>query len=120
MPDAKTHAIAGFVAGITACSIVASREQRSPGCGELLSAGLIGSMAALLPDQLEPASHPHHRAFFHSIIVGAALLKLGHEVLRNSARSDGMTIPVSVALSGYLSHLVLDFRTTRGLPFSGL
>ena len=120
MPDAKTHAIVGFAAGISACLLLANREQKFPGCGELLSAGLIGSVSALVPDQLEPASHPHHRAFFHSLLVGAVLLKLGHAVLHSSARSEGMAIPVGVALSGYLSHLVLDSQTTRGLPFSGL
>ena len=115
MPTARTHAITRLVSGMAVLSILASTEDRSLGGGELLSAGLIGVLAALESDWMEPASHPHHRVFAHSAVLGIALLKLGQPLWCASACPAEARLPITLAMT---SPLVLDLQTTHGLPFS--
>lgn len=87
---------------------------------------LLGSAAAAfftnLPDILEPATSPNHRAMFHSLafatLLGTCLYQLNkwqtETELESLMKGVGM-----LAVSAYLIHLSLDFTTAKSLPLIG-
>ena len=89
-------------------------------------APLLGSAVAAfftnLPDVLEPATSPNHRAMFHSLafaaLLGTCLYQLNQwqteTELESLLKGAGM-----LALSAYLIHLALDFTTAKSLPLIG-
>lgn len=84
-----------------------------------------GSFAALLgslPDWIEPATNPHHRQFFHSLVFGAAVAYAGYRMyqwqtetpLQELLRWAGMIVS-----GAYVAHLICDAGTPRSLPLLG-
>ena len=67
MPNGSTHQIAGALAGLGICLADKGRDKAEPLAP--LAAATIGTLVGKLPDQLEPALHPNHRQFFHSVLV---------------------------------------------------
>lgn len=126
--NGSEHRVIGGLAGLALVAFAASRQNRAPRVGELVSGVLCGVAGASLPDTIEPADHPHHRNTAHShlmlattatiAVTGASLLE-GVPVhadpvaqfLRDLMRSVPMTLAV-----GYGSHLASDATTPRGLP----
>jgi membrane-bound metal-dependent hydrolase YbcI (DUF457 family) len=87
--------------------------------GQLLGCVGAGVAAGVLPDLLEPANTPNHRAFFHSILfaVLAAYLILGYDYTQMPWSWRLLIFAVTTA---YGSHLYLDSITPMGLPLHGL
>lgn len=114
MPDSDTHLIigAGVGAGIHLLNKILRKEPIS--WGGVVKAGVAGSVIALLPDLIEPATNPNHRKFFHSVVMTGGLLlmtqnpELKHEPVTKEA--------IEIAGYSYLSHLLLDSLTPKGLP----
>lgn len=76
----------------------------------------VGAAAGLLPDILEPAYHPNHRAVFHSITT-AVTLGYGAARAWNSPQFSGSDrIGLLLGYVGYLSHLLADSRTPKSIP----
>lgn len=94
--------------------------------GEVTAWPLAGSgLAAFLtklPDVLEPAVHPNHRQFFHSVAV-AALLAAGWKALYDwqpeSRDARFWRMVGMIGAGAYLCHLGLDALTPRSLPLIG-
>jgi membrane-bound metal-dependent hydrolase YbcI (DUF457 family) len=80
----------------------------------LIGTGL-GAIGGVLPDILEPASHPHHRKLFHSITTASAI-GYGLYKAHNSTLDSDMKQTINCAAAGYFSHLLLDLDTPKGLP----
>lgn len=120
MANFGTHAAVGALAGLGVYALYKqSKNEQWTWQGALGSAGL-GVMAASLPDALEPALHPNHRALAHSV---AALLATiyGTARLADSPGVDGQTkVAGAVAAAGFVSHLLLDAGTPMGLPLLGI
>jgi len=76
---------------------------------------------ARLPDLLEPARTPHHRAFWHSKALGAGLALLACLLAQGSVWGDATPraffkrVGALFLIAGYLGHLALDLLTKRGL-----
>lgn len=72
----------------------------------------VGTIAGLIPDLLEPATHPNHRKFFHSITAGLGVICL-------LCGKHTHTLPLELrhvlaaTTAGYLSHLAADATTPR-------
>lgn len=129
MPNAKKHAVAGAVVGGGLNLVWQLLNQlESPDPPKNLSEALskidllqvaafagAGAICASLPDILEPADNPNHRAIFHSVCCGGAIAfgAFGKhtEDLEPSDRH-----ALRVAALSYLSHLFLDGETPKGLP----
>lgn len=87
-----------------------------------LAGAVIASICTNIPDWLEPASHPHHRQFFHSIafatMIGGGIYKLS----KWETQTEGdklLKFCLMAAGSAYLVHLAMDAFTTRSLPLMG-
>lgn len=74
-----------------------------------------GAVVATLPDVLEPATSPNHRAFFHSLTTGGMVAYGALGKHTEQWRSDDRFAAAAAALS-FLSHLYLDGMTPKGLP----
>lgn len=83
---------------------------------ELLGAGFVGYLGGTLVDVLEPASigGSWHRKGLHSLCAGACLA--GATFLPEKKNTFGRRLCQVFAVA-HLSHLFLDVRTSRGLPW---
>ena len=119
MPNAAAHRLgAALVVG----GISHHAEQQS---GQATAKPLVhAAMAALcgtLPDILEPAFHPNHRQFFHSMgfagILGYGLYSL-HRWKPEPGDELGHILKTVGLIAGgsYLIHLAMDFITPKSLP----
>jgi membrane-bound metal-dependent hydrolase YbcI (DUF457 family) len=84
--------------------------------------GLAGKGGGRLPDLLEPATSPNHRQFFHSFttlsLTGAALYKT-YKWEPEDEFGEILRLIAIAGLGAYISHLVLDSSTPKGLPIVG-
>lgn len=111
------------VAAVVTGGVILNKEAQE---GQQTLAPIGGSaLAALftnLPDKLEPAIHPHHRQFFHSVAF-AGLLTLGmYRVYKWIPETDNERLArfcLLAAGAGILIHLVMDSGTPRSLPLLG-
>lgn len=116
---ATTGAIAGGILnGIKQFNQMQSDPTKAFDFKELIGSVIAGAVAStltcILPDILEPASHPNHRKFFHSITAYGIVNYFSYRV-SNSEFSDDEQNILQCALSGYASHLIADSRTPKGL-----
>jgi len=122
MANGKVHLLVGTGLAVAADflwqhSQMANDPDRKFDWGELAIVGLCGGVVGLLADILEPAVHPHHRGFFHSIVFAAlmvwALVRFGGKLTGLAA------VFCAIMTLSYFSHLFLDALTPRSLPFIG-
>ena len=121
MPCKPTHQLVNAAAA--AAYYIYRRQQ--PGSRPIPHpmVGISGAtILASLPDFVEPAIHPNHRQFFHSILfalgVGMAVYEAYHwkpestfeEIIRGLILIGG---------SAYLLHLVADALTRKSIPLVG-
>jgi len=120
MPCGTTHRLINFIA--TAGYLASRPEEQQKGIAHPLVAGTASALLASLPDAIEPAIHPHHRQFFHSVafagLVGYGLYRAYHW----KPETDGQKVQRSAVLlvgSAYLLHLAADLFTPRSIPVLG-
>ena len=119
MSSGKTHLAVGAITGL---SIALIDNKKHKLIHNPIVAPALGAFFGKLPDIIEPAFHPNHRQFFHSALtfsaIGIGLYKAYNwepetgfdEIVR------GLTL---IAGFSYLSHLVCDSTTPKGLPLIG-
>ena len=129
MPNKKEHSEAGALVGMVfaCCANVleqAERARMNPyyrfNVFELAVVGVLGNVvgrfAGQLPDLLEPAYHPGHRDFFHSVGF-SALAAVGVKKLYTNPRvSPVVKLVAKTAVAGYASHVLMDGGTPAGVP----
>lgn len=85
----------------------------------LLKSTAIGAIGGLvtstLPDILEPATNPNHRAFFHSIAFACLILYANHK-LKSSSLPEEAKLLINALSIGYGLHLGADLTTPKSLP----
>ncbi len=120
MSNAAEHTLGALaIVGLGHCALEASQGELTPAP---LMSGALASLCASLPDIIEPAIHPHHRQFFHSVAFAGLLVALGIEVYRWKPEKPFEQIVRAAALiagASYLAHLVMDARTPRSIPLVG-
>ena len=117
MPNTTAHRLGAalVIGGSLACYEHQNNRSTLAPAGHALLAGLLG----ILPDLIEPASHPNHRQFYHSIgfacVLGYGLYRLYQwetdDIWHKRLKTLGL-----VAGSAYLVHLAMDATTARSLP----
>lgn len=121
MANGFVHTVTGAATGLATVVIEKETLQENPAL--LLAAPAVGTVFGKLPDVIEPAfKNPNHRQFFHSIAF-VGLVVYGLKKTYDWRPEDGFEKVIRVlalcAGFGYLSHLVLDSTTPRGLPLVG-
>lgn len=120
MANGKTHQLIAATAIAGTISAIESREGKqtvNPLIGGALASGL-----TKLPDQLEPALHPNHRQFFHSVAFGVMVGVAGYQAYKWEPENDWGKVArfiAMVACGAYLIHLAADACTPKSLPLVG-
>ena len=120
MANASAHRLgAALVIG----AMVACHESQSGqvSARPFVAAGLAGILGTL-PDILEPALHPNHRQFFHSIVIAISIGEAMRRLYQWQPEPPSEKILRSLLLIGggaYLTHLAMDALTSKSLPLVG-
>lgn len=119
MSSGKTHLAVGAATGL-AIAMVDNKKHKyihSP-----IVAPALGAFFGKLPDIIEPAYHPNHRQFFHSTLTFSAIGFGVYKAYQWETETGFEKILRGVMLiagCSYLSHLVCDSTTPKGLPLIG-
>jgi uncharacterized membrane protein YeaQ/YmgE (transglycosylase-associated protein family) len=144
MPRRNEHAVIGALVGALTAVARASEQPENGKTAEVMGGIVGGWVGGIMPDVIEPATTPHHRDIAHSFVTGVsiALAKLAEWQARCRQRAQLLEVSiqgmpagpershceldafawrfVAGALvgfaAGYISHLVLDGATKRGIP----
>lgn len=116
MADSKVHALVGAGTSVVVWVLFCKFTRRQIKLGEVCLAAFAGAVAGLAPDLLEPANHPNHRHFFHSLATAAAIAECNRRAWTNPQVSPEKRALLSLGSAAYLSHLILDGITPKGLP----
>lgn len=116
MSNRGEHMLAGFLVGAVGYALVKTIQQEEIDLGHAIGWGVVGAGVALLPDLIEPAAGPMHRATAHSLAAGG-LLTLTTKAVYDNPNLSGEEKAVFCSLAAaYGSHLLLDAGTPAGLP----
>ena len=134
MPNGKIHNKAGTILGATTYLLIQnnSEQKEKVDFGELLLSSGIGLSTARIPDILEPATNPNHRAFFHSFVFGGILCFAGVYAwkdlqarryereamgIQQCSKYEILDVVIVIGAGSILLHLFMDGFTKKGLPF---
>lgn len=120
MSNAATHGIAAFAAVATLSAV--DEKRRGKATLQPLLDGAAGAFLTSLHDKLEPAIHPNHRQFFHSVVFAAGVGYATYRAYKWQPMEDWERILRWLIIIGgvaYLTHLALDACTARSLPLVG-
>jgi len=109
---------AGAAVVVGGIALYAKKDRDQPTAQPLLAGGLAW-LSGTLPDILEPAHHPNHRQFFHSLAFAGIVVHGVYQAwkwepetdLQKSLRFAGMAVG-----GAYLVHLAMDSMTPKRLP----
>lgn len=116
MPSTKAHLAIGAAVGAGAWFVYCRLTNRGLKLSDLLVAAGTGACVAILPDLLEPALHPHHRSFFHSMTTASLLVWGTQKVWENPSLTRDQKMHCTVSTMAYASHLLADGCTPKGIP----
>lgn len=120
MPCGTAHRIINFAA--TAGYLASRPADQQTGIAHPLVGGTASALLASLPDVIEPAIHPHHRQFFHSVAFAGLIVYGLHRAYHWKPETDGqklLRIATLLLGSAYLLHLAADLFTARSIPVLG-
>ncbi len=81
--------------------------------------GTLAGMLGTLPDLIEPACHPNHRRFFHSLTFAALLISALYRLYQWKTEDELLKLLKCLGLiagGAYLVHLAMDATTAKSLP----
>jgi membrane-bound metal-dependent hydrolase YbcI (DUF457 family) len=116
MPKRDTHLIAGAVVGCMVYVGIRALQGKEVNPLSLLLSGAGGAIGGELPDILEPATSPNHRAVFHSVLTGAITTYSSTKIYNSNEIEDDVQAVLIACVGGYLTHLMLDAGTSKSLP----
>ncbi|MDO9177679.1 MAG: metal-dependent hydrolase [Agitococcus sp.] len=122
MSNARAHAL-GAAVGV-GLMIAVDENKRGVSTSAPLVGGSLASLLGSLPDLIEPALHPNHRQFFHSLTFASLLIsgmKSAYE-WQPKPHDDAGRMLRALGLIGsgaYLVHLMMDATTPKSIPFLG-
>ena len=117
MGDQTEHGILGALISLAAYVSYKTKKNTPVTIYGVLGSLLLGGLAGVLPDILEPANNPSHRSFFHSISLLVMLAYGNQKVWKSQNLTDEQKLVVSLLSSAYASHLLSDSSTPKSIPF---
>lgn len=115
--DRTEHAIIGALMSLGLYGLYKYLKQEKPSIPGALGSLLIGGLAGVLPDVLEPATSPSHRSFFHSIALLLMLTYGNLKAWESQNLTDDQKLVISLLSASYSSHLLSDSSTPKSIPF---
>ena len=82
----------------------------------VLGSLVLGGLAGVLPDLLEPATNPNHRSFFHSLALLSMLAYGNKKVWDSQNLTEDQKLVFSLFSVGFGSHLACDSSTPKSIP----
>jgi len=121
MPNFQGHLIAGAVTG-GSIDIIRKIKDNKPLKSQdiviLCAEVCIGVIGGFLPDKFEPASHPLHRKFFHSLLF-MGLIGVGLVLLwKSESIAEWIKWLLTTLAAAFIIHLIIDGFTPAGLPIA--
>jgi membrane-bound metal-dependent hydrolase YbcI (DUF457 family) len=116
MANLKTHMLIGGAAGITAYAVYCHYQNREFKLLDAVGSAIISVVGGIAPDIIEPALDPNHRAFFHSLVGGTTLVHGVRKTWNAAGLSSEFKFVLALLAIGYVSHLLADAATPKGLP----
>ena len=119
MPNAAAHRL-GAAAVVGGIALITESNQEESTVKPLFAGGL-ACLAGTLPDILEPARHPNHRQFFHSLTVAGMVSHGVYKAWQWKPETETQKLlrVACMAIGGaYLVHLAMDAATAKGLPLA--
>ena len=120
MSNGTTHKlVAAASIGVILGHLEETNQEPSP--KPLIGAGL-AALLTNLPDLLEPALHPQHRQFFHSVAFVGLIGLAGYKLYTWEPDDDWERVLRFLLLVGcgaVFVHLAMDALTKRPLPWVG-
>lgn len=120
MSNGPTHQWTAAVV-VGAVCIHAEKDKQIKSARPIVGAVLAAKLTKL-PDILEPAIHPNHRQFFHSIAFAGLLGLAGYKAYKwkpDSPLEEAIRFALMVGIGAYGVHLLLDASTPKSLPLIG-
>lgn len=120
MSNGPTHQLTA-AALVGAVCIHAERDKQNMSARPIVGAVLAAKFTKL-PDVLEPAIHPNHRQFFHSVAFASLLGMAGYKIYKwnpDNLFDEAIRFALMVAIGAYGIHLLLDASTPKSLPLIG-
>lgn len=111
------HAVIGALVALGVYGLYKYIKQEKPTIQGALESLIVGGLAGIAPDIIEPANSPSHRSFFHSIILLVMLAYGNQKVWESHNMTEDQKLILSVLSAAYGSHLVSDRVTPKGIPF---
>lgn len=84
--------------------------------GDIIKSLVLGGLAGIAPDIIEPATSPNHRGFFHSVGMLKILVHVQEKTWQAQNLKEEQKQLISALIDAYKSHLLSDSTTTKGLP----
>ncbi len=116
MVNTGKHVVWGFLVGIATSAIIQKQQNNEVNWNRAAGLGLISAGVAILPDILEPADSPRHRAFAHSAVIGGTIAEIARKTWDSPDIPNRQKEETACVALAYLSHLVLDASTPASLP----
>ncbi len=116
MAKKSDHILAGAAVGLIAYGAYKFFKNESFTLDGAILATASGSLVALLPDILEPALHPGHRGFFHSLACASGTIYLANKAIKSEKVPAELKMPLVVLVASLTSHWALDAGTPLSLP----
>lgn len=110
------HALGGLVVGAGVYYLAAKALGAEPTWGGAIASAALSAAVASLPDILEPAIHPRHRGFFHSVACTGAIGYGVWQLWQAPTISPTTKVLVATLAGAYLSHPIADSATPLGIP----
>lgn len=120
MADSKVHALVGAGTSVVGWLLFCRFTGREVKLGEVCLAAGVGAVLGLAPDLLEPAKHPNHRHFFHSLAAAMTIAECNRRARNNPHLSKEHRALLGLCCAAYFSHLALDGGTPKGVPLISL
>lgn len=104
---------------VTISTIMDEYEAKGTLSEETVIATITAFASGSLPDLIEPALHPNHRQFFHSIAFGLGVAYGAYKVYQWEPKDEFdrwmRRILLAVATT-YIIHLIADSTTPKSIP----
>lgn len=114
--DKAEHAIIGALVSLGLYGLYKYVKQEKPTVLGALGSLVVGGLAGIAPDLLEPATSPSHRSFFHSLALLAMLAYGNQRVWKSQNLTRNQKLTISMFSAAYGSHLLSDSSTPKSIP----